>query len=77
MDNWEYRVIRHQWCSAISDKYQENVAIHKVYFDEKGRPSFISENAIKITDDNFDKLRYTLTKMVEALEKPILDFSDF
>lgn len=54
----------------------ENVmlGIHEVYYDENGKPSGWSESPRPIMEYNINGLSRMLKNMLEAVEKPVLDY---
>lgn len=69
--HWNYRIIHH-----LSPE-EEYWAIHEVYY-EKDKPVSYSENpAVVLSAENPGDLVWTLNQMLEALQKPVLEKSDF
>lgn len=69
--SWNYRVMRH-----VGDG-EEWLGIHEVYYDDNGKPNGHTEDEIAPTsDEGVDGLRWVLDRMMEALDKPVLDFSE-
>ena len=79
--SWNYRIIYHP-----PSKYkvgeeeldrEEYLAIHEAYYDKKGIADGITIDAILAGGEGEDALisiKWTLEKMMEALNKPILDY---
>lgn len=75
MTTWNYRVIRKIQTSP-TDRI-EYLEINEVYYDENGKPTSVTMDAIAPYGENIEKLASELKHMSEALTKPILDYSDF
>ncbi|TRZ51696.1 hypothetical protein D4R99_04020 [bacterium] len=58
---------------------EEIFALHEAYFDSKyhTRPRFISSDPLPIIGENLEELKTKLERMKEALEKPLLEKTDF
>lgn len=72
--HWNYRVVRHTDVvpNGASSTY---LGIHEVYSDKDdddkvGGPTV---DPVPLIGDDLEGLKWTLTKMMEALEKPILE----
>ena len=64
--NWNYRVIRH------SSPTETWLGIHEVHMNGDEITGWTEEPA-SVTDDTAESLRWQLNKMLEALNKPILE----
>ena len=64
---WNYRVI----------KKDGGCGVHGVYYDEHENITGIDQDPNAPTGESLDQLRTTLELMLEALEKPILDYNQF
>lgn len=62
MSGWNHRVMDHK----------TYVGIHEVYYDENGEPMSWSKEP-DIVADNVEDLRWLLQKMLESLDKPMLE----
>ncbi len=75
MSHWNYRVIE------FNDGAEPWYAIHEVYYDDAGEPNgYSAKPAIVIgsnIDGDRDSLRWTLDRMHEALDQPVLHEADF
>jgi len=65
---WNHRVL------VTTDKHGETYFnIHEVYYNkETSKPDGYTANPITIGSDSIDGLRWTIDKIKESLEKPIL-----
>jgi len=54
------------------DYYQ----IHEVYYNNKGEPSSWTKNGVTVGAESVEGLRWVLEKMLESLDKEILDYED-
>ena len=66
MSHWNFRVM------VTEHMDSKEYGIHEVYYDAKGNPNGWTENPT-IVSDSVDGLVSNLKKMLEAVEKPILD----
>lgn len=66
MSNWNYRVVKSK--DGEDDYYQ----IHSTYYYE-GNINGMSVNPSVAGGYNLDELRIDLKRMLEALDKPIID----
>lgn len=84
--SWEYRVMRqtHKWTVAKVEKSKYVYQIHEVYYhlDENNKiETSWTVNPIEAYScpepedkDKLEGMRWQLEKMLEALDKPILDY---
>ena len=74
---WNYRIILHKGVKICWDKnknFPDTLAIHEVYYDEKGEPTSWTENPIDISgQENIPDIEHLLDTIREALNKPILE----
>jgi len=68
---WNHRLIRH------SSKHGDWLQIHEVYYNEDGTTNGITKEAISIVGEDIKGIKWTLEKMKECLDKPILNYDDF
>jgi hypothetical protein len=69
--HWNHRVIRH-----IEPDGEEYLAVHEVHYDDDV-PVSVTVNPVGPGATDLDGLRRTLERMTAALDKPVLDYSDF
>ena len=70
--SWNYRVMQYEMKGVDYPLYM----ITEVYYDKEGRPrSFIEDyhDAVSGAED-IEDLRFAVTKMQDALEKPVLRY---
>lgn len=65
---WNHRVIKH--VNKIETYYQ----IHEVYYDDDGKVTAMTENAVAPFGETTDELEWELNRMLDALKKPVLDY---
>jgi hypothetical protein len=73
--SWNYRVVRR----VIRGEVRH--AIHEVHYDEKQVPTGVTVRPVDVTTFAADgkpdaALRWILTKMLSALKRPILEYSE-
>jgi hypothetical protein len=69
--SWHHRVIKHT--SGIGETYY---GVHEVYHGlDKDHPDALAwtDEPVRVMGDTIDDLRWTLTKMLEALDRPVID----
>jgi len=71
MNSWNYRLIRH-----IEPPNKEWYAIHEVYY-EKDRPVTITDGPTRPAADSVEGLKADMQRMMEAFDKPFLDYDNF
>ncbi len=64
--NWNYRIIKHDTKESVY------FAVHEVFYDEKGRITAWTEDAINITGDTAKDVNKTLRQISEDTKQPIL-----
>jgi hypothetical protein len=74
--SWEYRVIHR--CETLPGTVgvESVYAIHEVYYDEKGRPKMVSEDASPLQAESLQALNETRLLMTVACQKPVLEWHD-
>jgi hypothetical protein len=63
---WNHRVLAHKHNNEIYFK------IHEVYYDAIGKPDGYTANAVCVSAEDINSIIWTLDKMKECIEKPIL-----
>lgn len=75
--HWNHRVVRRVFHPG-TDKEQVDYAIHEAHYNEKGassgRCSITLDPVAVSSSEGLEGLRWVLTKMLEALDKPVLDY---
>ena len=78
--SWNYRIVYHkaEFIENIPDlTWDEYLAIHEVYYDDKGKIEFISREPDGIVgEDSLSSIKDILEKMTEALQKPIINYDN-
>jgi hypothetical protein len=66
---WNHRVIKE------GDEADSWYAIHEVYYDRDSKDLVQgwTENPVRVIGDSLEDLRWTLEKMLESLDKPVID----
>ena len=79
---WNHRAMRHSSKNKTTGEIEIWVGIHEVYYRgddvddltvDVNETSY-TKNPVKVIADDVDGLKWVLGKMVEALDKPILDY---
>lgn len=71
MTTWNNRVVRQ------THEGQDAYGIHEVYYAESGNPVMRTVYPVAVAGETVDELRTCLTRMLEALDKPVLTDADF
>ena len=69
--SWNHRVLAHK------DGDEVWFSIHEVYYDENGIPKSYTANGVNVGGNSIKDLSWTLDKMKECLDKPILSLENF
>lgn len=68
---WNHRILAHKdgddWCFQI----------HEVYYDEQGNPNSYTSNPVGVSAESIEGINWTLDKMKECTNKPILSAENF
>lgn len=71
--SWNYRIVRKAY------EKETMLGIHEVYYNDEGIPNMVTVDAmdVEVTDaEGLHILRGILKRMMEATDKPILEYSD-
>ncbi len=74
--SWNFRVIK---TKVEGDPFIEfEYGIHEVYYNlETGKPNGYHSKPRRVDAETIEELKWTLNKMLEALDKPVLTKEDF
>jgi hypothetical protein len=75
MMTWNHRVIKYQTRNLFGDP-DVGYAIHEVFYNNNGEVQGMTAEAVRPWGDTKDELRLELMRMLEALNKPDLDYHD-
>ncbi len=67
MSSWNHRIL-----VDIDKNNERYFQVHEVYYNNDGKPDGYSENPITISSETIDGLKWTLDRINECFEKPIL-----
>ena len=81
--SWNYRIIYHK-AEKMKEhpeiQFEEYLAVHEVYYDEDGNPNSIAKEPIMVAGeegkDSLLSIKWTLEKITEAMNKPILNYDN-
>ena len=72
---WNHRILAHK--ESPGTQFEETIyAIHEVYTKD-GKLSSYAESPVNLSATSTEGLKWTLDRMRECLEKPILDRDNF
>jgi hypothetical protein len=70
---WNYRVVRNKVPHGDS-----SLGIYEVYYNGEGKPYSYTQHAVTIDEwATVEEIRWTLARMLEATDKPVLSDEDF
>ena len=72
LKHWNFRIISH-----VTDKGEKWLGIHEVYYDEKEKPQCYSSDPQSVMGESIEDIKWFLSSMKKALDKPILKEEDF
>jgi hypothetical protein len=76
---WNHRVVRRVH-NPGTDQEETEYSIHEVFYDENNVPFGLTREAETVTafesweKNPIESLRWTLNRMLEALDNPVLDY---
>ena len=62
--SWNFRLVRED----------EVVKLREVYYDDNGKPYLFSTEEVRIVESADDDLLWHREKLIEALQKPVVDY---
>ena len=71
MEDWNYRVVKRIWNHKYLHEPKQLFDICEVYYDKNGDIDYMTDSLI--TEESLDDLRKTLHRMLESLDKPVID----
>ena len=71
---WSYRVVKTVTKIPLGN-IDISYGIHEVYYDENGDIVNISESLAQPLSDDLEGLKWSLERMMEACNKPVLDYN--
>lgn len=69
--SWNYRIMKRTY-----ENGEEEFGLYEVYYDENGQPNGWSADARPITAESLEGLKWVQEKFAEALEKPVLLYTE-
>jgi len=67
MSKWNHRVVKTK--DGVDDWY----VIHEVFYDKDGNVDGMTKQPVSVGGNTIEELKWTLTKMLESLDKDIID----
>ena len=64
MSYWNYRVVN-------KDGY---LGIHECHYDDDGQVQYLTENAVDVTGDDVEEVKWVLHHMEANLALPVIDY---
>lgn len=68
--SWNHRLMK------MKDGDEDFYQIHEVYYDENGKIQGYTKNGVTVGGNSVKEVRWVLEKMLETLDKDILDYKD-
>lgn len=72
--SWNYKIIAHDDNISTDEVYFK---IHEVYYNKEGKPDGYTADPITIGGEDLKSLHWTINKIKECLDKPILSKKNF
>jgi hypothetical protein len=73
---WNYRVVHRRLAmDDIDPPWQDEYAIHEVYYDEAGDVKGITEHPVPVIAEDVKGLGWVLDKMRRALNEPVVEYT--
>jgi hypothetical protein len=72
INHWNHRVVRRVY--KTTNYEEESFAIHEAYYDDDGNVTRITQDPVDPHGSSMEDLRWSLNKMRECLEYPVLDY---
>ncbi len=72
--SWSYRVVKTVTKIPLGD-IDISYGIHEVYYDENGDIVNISESLAHPLSDDLEGLKWSLERMMEACNKPVIGYN--
>lgn len=72
--SWNYRVVKTVTKIPLGEM-DVSYGIHEVYYDSNGTIINISESLAHPISDDLEGLRWNLKEMMEACNKPVIDYN--
>lgn len=70
MSTWNHRVVR-----TTNQRGNVYYAVHEAHYAEGGNiPDFVTTDPIAVIGDDVASLRWTLERMIAALDNPVIEF---
>jgi len=73
---WNYRVVRKNVYMGKTVSPEVQFGIHETYYDGD-KPTAITTDQMRPYGETLEELKNDLSKMMIALEKPVLNWEDF
>jgi hypothetical protein len=79
---WNYRVVLHTYQNGLGE-IEELLEIHEAHYEgpdgepDPTHPHAITTDGATVRGETIEELRASLHRMLECLEKPIIDYRDF
>jgi len=68
--SWKYRIIKHK---NKENPFEDDYAIHEVYYDENNKPYMYTKNPITITANSTQGIKWIVDKIKIGIKKPTLN----
>lgn len=71
--HWNHRLIKRKDPNGEEPDYY---SIHEVYYNDDGNITGCTMNGVAASGESADEVKKSLNRMIECLDKPILDYDD-
>lgn len=69
--SWNYRVVKRL------ENGEWTYSIHETYYSAQKKEEAITESPVQVSAETLADLRWVLERMLQALDKPLLNYDDF
>jgi hypothetical protein len=69
---WNYRVCKETYPEGLLNE-EDYYSIREVYYDDDGKITGVTENAVGVSGYTIDEIKFSLEKMQLALNKDVVD----
>ena len=74
---WNHRVVKRIYEREVGED-EVMYSVHEAFYPERGaKPDSITDDPIVICGESIDEIRWQLETILNALDKPVLNYEDF
>jgi hypothetical protein len=76
MSHWNHRVVHYLAFAGEEEPYEHVYELRETHYDDQGRVTMISTKPSDPHGETFQEVAWSLSRMVEALGKPVIDLDE-